>query len=259
MHQAALAVDVDPDRLSFTRSLRIVRRQVTTGQAAFPPEPPARTLARVTGEIAEHLLPIRRLRAFPRVVKRKMSSFGVKRTKHRTWPRPDPPPADAIVIVGASKPTPIRRPAGPHRPAPATTQTTPSQPNQPKLSALPLASPSQLHLGGGGAAVVVGHAGRCRCLPARFRGPAVVAAVSMDHSMAGNAGIGSRTAVRRRQTTAGRGRRGNRQAFSQVSPVWWAWLDLNQRPHPYQRSTAERCAIPHPRRSRRSVNATRMG
>jgi hypothetical protein len=38
MHQAALAVDVDPDRLSFTRSLRVVRRQVTTtGQAAFPP------------------------------------------------------------------------------------------------------------------------------------------------------------------------------------------------------------------------------
>ena len=38
MHQAALAVDVDPDRLSFTRSLRIIRRQVTTtGQAAFPP------------------------------------------------------------------------------------------------------------------------------------------------------------------------------------------------------------------------------
>jgi hypothetical protein len=38
MHQAALEVDVDPDRLSFTRSLRIVRRQVTTaGQAAFPP------------------------------------------------------------------------------------------------------------------------------------------------------------------------------------------------------------------------------
>jgi hypothetical protein len=38
MHQAALAVDVDPDRLSFVRSLRIVRRQVTTtGQVAFPP------------------------------------------------------------------------------------------------------------------------------------------------------------------------------------------------------------------------------
>jgi hypothetical protein len=30
----------------------------------------------MTGEIAEHLLPMRRLRAFPRVVKRKMSSFA---------------------------------------------------------------------------------------------------------------------------------------------------------------------------------------
>jgi hypothetical protein len=30
--------------------------------------------------------------------------------------------------------------------------------------------------------------------------------------------------------------------------VWWAWLDLNQRPHPYQRWTVERCAIPHRRR-----------
>jgi hypothetical protein len=64
----------------------------------------------VTGEIAERLLPTRRLRAFPRVVKRKMSSFGVKRAKHRAWPHPTMPPADAIVIVGPSKPLPIRRP-----------------------------------------------------------------------------------------------------------------------------------------------------
>ena len=63
----------------------------------------------MTGEIAERLLPTRRLRAFPRVVKPKMSSFGVKRAKHRAWPRPTLPPADAIVIVGASKPMPIRR------------------------------------------------------------------------------------------------------------------------------------------------------
>jgi hypothetical protein len=38
MHQAALEHQLDPDRLSFVRSLRIVRRQVTTtGQAALPP------------------------------------------------------------------------------------------------------------------------------------------------------------------------------------------------------------------------------
>jgi hypothetical protein len=40
MHQAALDADIDPDRLSFVRSLRVVRRQVTaTGQGsmALPP------------------------------------------------------------------------------------------------------------------------------------------------------------------------------------------------------------------------------
>jgi hypothetical protein len=40
---------------------------------------------------------------------------------------------------------------------------------------------------------------------------------------------------------------------------WWACQDLNLGPHPYQRSTAKRRAIPHPRRSCRSVDATRMG
>jgi len=36
MHEAADTADVDPDRLSFIRSLRLVRRQVTD-QAGFPP------------------------------------------------------------------------------------------------------------------------------------------------------------------------------------------------------------------------------
>jgi len=39
MHQAALQVEVDPDRLSFVRSLRLVRRQVTR-QAGFSPSAP---------------------------------------------------------------------------------------------------------------------------------------------------------------------------------------------------------------------------
>jgi hypothetical protein len=50
------------------------------------------------------------------VVKRKMSSFGVKRAKHRAWPCPALPAGQAIVIVGASNPAPIRRP---RRAAPA--------------------------------------------------------------------------------------------------------------------------------------------
>jgi hypothetical protein len=39
MTEAADQAELDPDRLSFTRALRIVRRQVT-GQAAFSPSPP---------------------------------------------------------------------------------------------------------------------------------------------------------------------------------------------------------------------------
>lgn len=36
MHQAALQAEVDPDRLSFTRTLHIARRQVTSQAAFFP-------------------------------------------------------------------------------------------------------------------------------------------------------------------------------------------------------------------------------
>jgi hypothetical protein len=36
MHEAADTADIDPDRLSFMRSLRLIRRQIT-GQADFPP------------------------------------------------------------------------------------------------------------------------------------------------------------------------------------------------------------------------------
>jgi hypothetical protein len=89
----------------------------------------ARALARITREIAERLLPARRLRAFPRVVKRKMSNFGVKRARHRGWPQPTPPPAQAVVTVGSSKPAPVRRP---RRTTAGRSPTAPNQPNQPK-------------------------------------------------------------------------------------------------------------------------------
>ena len=39
MVEAADQADIDPDRLSFIRSLRVVRRQIT-GQADFSPETP---------------------------------------------------------------------------------------------------------------------------------------------------------------------------------------------------------------------------
>jgi hypothetical protein len=53
-------------------------------------------------EVLRHLLPTRRLRSFPRVVKRKMSNFALKRDGHRRWPQPTKPSDEAVVIVACT-------------------------------------------------------------------------------------------------------------------------------------------------------------
>jgi hypothetical protein len=57
------------------------------------------------------------LRSNPRVIKRKMSNWKLKRAEHRSPGQPGQQPADAITIVAATKPAPARRkkkqPAGP--------------------------------------------------------------------------------------------------------------------------------------------------
>ena len=45
--------------------------------------------------------PSRSPRANPRVVKRKMSNWGVKRPEHRDWPQPTKSPSDATTIQTA--------------------------------------------------------------------------------------------------------------------------------------------------------------
>ena len=46
-------------------------------------------------------LPERKPRENPRVIKRKMSNWGVKRPEHRNWPQPAMPAKDAIAILTA--------------------------------------------------------------------------------------------------------------------------------------------------------------
>jgi Insertion element 4 transposase N-terminal/Transposase DDE domain len=73
---------IDPDRLSFTRSLRAARRSVRAGVGTSTTAVrSALHLAAV--EIGHELLPQRRYRIAARVVKRKMSNYGVKRAEHR--------------------------------------------------------------------------------------------------------------------------------------------------------------------------------
>lgn len=49
-------------------------------------------------EILFEPLPARRLRSNPRVVKRKMSGFALKRSHNRRWPQPTRRPQEAVAV-----------------------------------------------------------------------------------------------------------------------------------------------------------------
>lgn len=98
MGTAADHHDVDPDRISFTRSLHAARRSTRTQTGTSATALRVALTAAIT-EIGAELLPRRRLRAAARVVKRKMSNYGVKRAEHRTWPQPERSITDAIGIL----------------------------------------------------------------------------------------------------------------------------------------------------------------
>ncbi len=98
MATAAADRDVDPDRVSFTRSLHAARRSVRAGLGNAATNL-ALALPAVLTEITHEFLPLRRLRAAARVVKRKMSNYGVKRAGHRNGRRPTRSPSEAINIL----------------------------------------------------------------------------------------------------------------------------------------------------------------
>ena len=80
------AMVIDPRRLSFTATLKILRCRL--------PECPKseRGLHRwyhdLVAEVAEEVLEKRRNRINPRVIKRKMSNWKKKRPAHRNYPQP---------------------------------------------------------------------------------------------------------------------------------------------------------------------------
>ena len=97
IHSAARHGDLDPDRISFTRALNATRRSVRTGiDGAINL---TQALRRATTELLHTLLPERRHRSNPRVVRRKMTKWHVKRATHRPWPQPALPLRDTIRIL----------------------------------------------------------------------------------------------------------------------------------------------------------------
>lgn len=98
MSNAAHFRDVDPNQISFTRSLHAARRSVRQGLGVTG-RVLALALTVTIGEICAELLPRRRLRSAARVVKRKMSGYRVKRDHHRRWPQPTMIARDAVRIL----------------------------------------------------------------------------------------------------------------------------------------------------------------
>lgn len=98
MHEAALQAGTDPDRLSFTRSLRVIQDAVSDFEQADPALLPL-LLERLLRELASKTLPERRLRHEPRVVRRKVIKWPLKRTAHRRLPQPTRPYQEAIKLI----------------------------------------------------------------------------------------------------------------------------------------------------------------
>lgn len=98
MLQAACYVGVDPDRLSFVHAVEVIRDAIPEFQMTALDQR-AQLYQRLLRDLAAVRLPIRRLRANPRVIKRKMSKFRVKRPEHDQWPQPSVPFRDAVALI----------------------------------------------------------------------------------------------------------------------------------------------------------------
>jgi len=98
MHEAALAEQIDPRRLSFLDSLRIIRDTVTDLRNAPTEQLPVlyRGMLKLIGQCR---LPPRDGRINPRVIKRKMSKWLKKRRHHYRPPQPRKPFEQAVVML----------------------------------------------------------------------------------------------------------------------------------------------------------------
>lgn len=97
MHEAAREKQLSPLRLSFTATLKILR-------CRLPQCPRGRRGRRqwwqdLLAEVAQEILPPRRNRINPRVVKRTMSKWNPKKPEHRNYPQPTKEFRDAVVML----------------------------------------------------------------------------------------------------------------------------------------------------------------
>jgi len=94
MNEVAGHGGLDPDRVSFTRSVRERGEVFVLGSVRPRTRSATRCAQRSPRSLASCSLSAR-------VVKRKMSKFRVKRAAHRNWPQPTKPGREAIRVLAA--------------------------------------------------------------------------------------------------------------------------------------------------------------
>lgn len=97
MFEAAASEQLDPQRISFTATVKILRTRL--------PEAPRSTAGlhrwylNLVQEVAEEVIPLRRNRINPRVIKQKISKWRKKRPEHRRYPQPTTNFGEAIAML----------------------------------------------------------------------------------------------------------------------------------------------------------------
>jgi hypothetical protein len=98
MFDAAEQQQLDPRRVSFVGTVRILQDALYEF-AIVSRRQREQLYTRLLREITDELLPERRLRSNPRVVRRKMSKFKLKRPHHAHWPQPQLPFRERAALI----------------------------------------------------------------------------------------------------------------------------------------------------------------
>lgn len=101
MLQSATCSHLDSDRLSFTHAITLVSNAFSDIQQTCHEHRPA-LMDRLLTDMRQPLLPERRLRCNPRVVKSRVSKFPLRTSKHRQTPKLDKLFSDVIVLLTQS-------------------------------------------------------------------------------------------------------------------------------------------------------------
>jgi Insertion element 4 transposase N-terminal/Transposase DDE domain len=112
MTTSAHAQHLDSDRLSFTHAITVVTNAISDVQQTLVSQRDA-LIERLLRDLRQDLLPQRRLRCNPRVVKSRRAKFPARTLNHRMVPKLEKPFAEILVVLTQSlrfrEPLPLKR------------------------------------------------------------------------------------------------------------------------------------------------------